>query len=227
MNNIHTDFRKYALSNGVHGSALDSYDKQVANLMTPYILEERQLNVSTLDVFSRLMLNKILYFTGEVTQDSCSIAIAQLLYLESLNNGQPINCYITSPGGSCIAGLALCDTMKYIKTPVHTTCIGMAASMGAVILSCGEKGNRGLLQNSTVMIHSVSSTLGGPGVHSNDIRIEMKEMEKTEDKLFHILAENCGKSYDEIKADCERDKWLWGQEAVDYGICDKVLVPNN
>lgn len=218
--NIQKDFRKFAISNGVKPTVLDDQIRKTSDMMTPYILEERQLNVATFDVFSRLMYDRIIYFTGVVNEDTCNTAVAQLLYLSSVDE-RDINMYINSPGGSVVDGLGLVDTMNYIPCDISTTCIGMAASMGSVLLSNGAKGKRFVLPHSRVMIHQVSS--GAQGV-LKDLEIELEQTRRCKNDIYKILAENTNKSFEEIEKDCDRNFWLIGKEAVEYGIVDDVLV---
>jgi ATP-dependent Clp protease protease subunit len=192
-------------------------------MITPYILEERQLNVATFDVFSRLMYDRIVYFMGTVNDDTCNTAVAQLLYLASVDE-RDISLYVNSAGGSVIDGLGLIDTMDYISCDVSTLCIGMAASMGAVLLSNGAKGKRFVLPHSRVMIHQVSS--GAQGV-LKDLEIELEQTRRCKNDVYKILADNTGKSLEEMEALCDRNNWFIGQEAVDLGIADKVLAKNN
>ena len=221
MKDLTKDFRKFAISNtNVNATVLDDQINKTSAMLTPYILEERQLNVTQMDVFSRLMYDRIICFTGEVNEESCNTAIAQLLYLSSTDE-RDISMYITSGGGSVVDGLGLIDTMNYINCDISTTCIGMAASMGAVLLSNGVKGKRFVLPHSRVMIHSVSSGFKG---HTADIKIEMEQTLRCQEDIYKILSENCGKPFEEIEALCDRDKWFIGKEAVDLGIADKVLI---
>jgi ATP-dependent Clp protease protease subunit len=222
MNKIGTfeDFKHFAKDKiGVSPSVIDDKIGKVNNHLTPYILEERQLNVATFDVFSRLMYDRIIYFTGVVNDETCDTAIAQLLYLSSVDE-RDINMYINSPGGSVVDGLGLVDTMNYINCDISTTCIGMAASMGSVLLSNGTKGKRFVLPHSRVMIHQVSS--GAQGV-LKDLEIELEQTRRCKQDIYKILADNTGKAFDEIEKDCDRNYWLIGEEAVKYGIVDKVL----
>ena len=215
------DFRKFALSNtNVSPSALDDIVKKQGNMLTPYILEERQLNVATFDVFSRLMYDRIVYFTGVVNDDTCNTAVAQLLYLASVDE-RDINMYINSPGGSVVDGLGLVDTMNYINCDVSTLCIGMAASMGSVLLSNGAKGKRFVLPHSRVMIHQVSSSQSGTLA---DLEIEIEQTRRCKNDVYKIMADNTGKTFEEMEALCDRNNWFIGQEAVDLGIVDKVLT---
>ena len=185
----------------------------------PFIIEERRNPAQTIDIYSRLVEDRIIYMGEEFDNDSCNRIVAQLLYLDSLNHN-PIRIYINSPGGSVIDGLAIIDTINFIKSPVYTICIGLAASMGAVLLSCGEKGHRMVLPHSRVMIHQVSGFAGGSLA---DMKIDLEQTKRCEQDIYHILANNLDKSYDEIVALCDRNNWFIGQEAIDLGIADKVL----
>ena len=221
MENIIKDFRHFAIDKvGVSPSVVDDKIKKASAHLTPYILEERQLNVATFDVFSRLMYDRIVYFTGEVNEDSCNTAIAQLLYLSSVDE-RDINMYINSPGGSVVDGLGLIDTMNYINCNVSTTCIGMAASMGAVLLSNGTQGKRFVLPHSRVMIHQVSSGMRGT---VSDMEIEFEQTKRCKQDVYEILAKNTGKSFEEMEKLCDRNNWFIGQEAVDLHIADRVLI---
>jgi ATP-dependent Clp protease protease subunit len=221
MENITKDFRHFAIDKvGVSPSVVDDKIKKASAHLTHYILEERQLNVATFDVFSRLMYDRIVYFTGEVNEDSCNTAIAQLLYLSSVDE-RDINMYINSPGGSVVDGLGLIDTMNYINCNVSTTCIGMAASMGAVLLSNGTQGKRFVLPHSRVMIHQVSSGMRGT---VSDMEIEFEQTKRCKQDVYEILAKNTGKSFEEMEKLCDRNNWFIGQEAVDLHIADRVLI---
>jgi ATP-dependent Clp protease protease subunit len=222
MDKLTKDFRHFAIDKvGMSPSVIDDKIGKVNNgHITPYILEERQLNVATFDVFSRLMYDRIIYFSGVVDDDSCNTAVAQLLYLSSVDE-RDISMYINSGGGSVVDGLGLVDTMNYINCDISTTCIGMAASMGSVLLSNGAKGKRFVLPHSRVMIHQVSS--GAQGV-LKDLEIELEQTRRCKNDIYKILAENTNKSFEEIEKDCDRNFWLIGKEAVEYGIVDDVLV---
>ena len=221
MENITKDFRHFAIDKvGMSPSVIDDKIGKVNNHLTPYILEERQLNVATFDVFSRLMYDRIIYFTGVVNSDTCDPAIAQLLYLSSVDE-RDINMYINSPGGSVVDGLGLVDTMNYINCDISTTCIGMAASMGSVLLSNGAKGKRFVLPHSRVMIHQVSSSQSGTLA---DLEIELEQTRRCKNDVYKILADNTGRSFEEMEKLCDRNNWFIGQEAVDLGIVDKVLI---
>lgn len=225
MENLTKDFRKFALSNtNARASVLDDQIKKTNNILTPYILEERQLNVATFDVFSRLMYDRIIYFTGVVDDDSCNTAVAQLLYLSSVDE-RDISMYINSPGGSVVDGLGLVDTMNYINCDISTTCIGMAASMGSVLLSNGAKGKRFVLPHSRVMIHQISSRQSGTLA---DLEIEIEQTRRCKNDVYKILADNTGHTFEDMEKLCDRDNWFIGQEAVELGIADKVLIsPKN
>ena len=185
----------------------------------PFIIEERRNPAQTIDIYSRLVEDRIIYMGEEFDNDSCNRIVAQLLYLDSLNHN-PIRIYINSPGGDVIDGLAIIDTINFIKSPVYTICVGLAASMGAVLLSCGEKGHRTVLPHSRVMIHQVSGFAGGSLA---DMKIDLEQTKRCEQDIYHILANNLDKPYDEIVALCDRNNWFIGQEAIDLGIADKVL----
>ena len=220
MDKLVKDFRQFAFDKtNVRPSALDAKIKSTENIM-PFILEERKMNVTQMDVFSRLLFDRIIYFSGVVDEDSCNTVIAQLLYLSSTDN-RDINIYINSPGGSVVDGLGVIDTIDFVPCDITTTCVGMAASMGAVLLSCGAKGKRLVLPHSRVMIHQVSSGMQGV---SKDLEIELEQTLRCKKDLYDILSKNTGKSYEQIEKDCDRNFWLIGKEAVDYGLADSVLV---
>lgn len=213
--NLEKDFNLFAKSKGISSSTLH----RVSNSALPYVLEERRLNVQALDIYSRLLYDRIIYMGEEFTPESCNLIVTQLLYLNNLSN-DPIDIYINSSGGSVIDGLSIIDTINLIKSPVNTICTGLAASMGAVLLSCGKKGNRAVLPHSRVMIHQVSSGMWGT---FSDLEIELKQTERCKQDIYKILAENLNKPYEEIEKLCDRNNWFIGQEAVDLGIVDKVL----
>ena len=192
----------------------------------PYVVEQTSRGERSYDIFSRLLNDRIIMLSEEINDTTASLVVAQLLYLESQDPEKDINLYINSPGGSVTAGMAIVDTMRYIKCDVSTICIGMAASMGAFILSCGEKGKRYALPNSEVMIHQ---PLGGIGGHTQatDMKIHTERILKMKDKLNTMLAENTGKPYEQVCADTERDHWLDAQEALDYGLIDEIITKKN
>lgn len=222
MDKLTKDFRHFAIDKvGMSPSVIDDKIGKVNNgHITPYILEERQLNVATFDVFSRLMYDRIIYFSGVVDDDSCNTAVAQLLYLSSVDE-RDISMYINSGGGSVVDGLGLVDTMNYINCDISTTCIGMAASMGSVLLSNGAKGKRFVLPHSRVMIHQVSSSQSGTLA---DLEIELEQTRRCKNDVYKILADNTGRTFEEMERLCDRNNWFIGQEAVDLGIVDRVLT---
>lgn len=222
--NISKDYRKFALSQGLGSSQIDSQERQQVTSMvgTPMILEERQMNVAPFDVFSRLMYDRIIFLSGEVSQDSMDTIVAQLLYLDSVDN-RDINIYINSPGGDCYSGLELVSTMDFVKSDVATTVLGLAASMGAVISSNGKKGKRRMLPYSRFMVHQPSTYSGR--IKFTDQRIELEEMEKTRNDLYEVLSRNSGHTMDEIIDMCEHgDRWMRAKEAVDLGFADAIIA---
>lgn len=214
------EFEKYAIKH--HGVNSLYYDKIVGS-MTPYIMEERQLNVTQMDVFSRLMMDRIIFLGTDVNSQMANVIQAQLLFLESLDSQKDIQIYINSPGGDVYAGLGIYDTMQFIKPDVATICTGMAASMGAVLLCAGAKGKRSGLPHSRVMIHQPSG--GARGV-ATDMEINLKEMLKLKDELYEIIAKHSGQTFEKIFKDSERDYWMIAQEAKQYGMIDEVLIRN-
>lgn len=189
-------------------------------IINPYVIEERPLNITQLDVFSRLMMDRILFLSGEVTSDSMDILVAQMLFLNSINH-DPISLYINSGGGECYSGLELVSVMNYIESPVYTTILGVAASMGAVIASSGEKGYRKALPYSRFMIHQPSSGVGYSTFR--DQEIHLREMERLKYDLYEVLAKNSGKTVEEIELLCDRDKWMKPQEAIENGFIDLIV----
>ena len=218
MDKLLKDFKLYARDKGLSSHLLDDVIKK--NIITPYVLDDGDLRWNNVDIYSRLLYDRILYFGHEFNAETCNVAIAQLLFLDSINEN-PINIYINSGGGSVIDGLGVIDTMNFIKSPISTTCIGMAASMGAVLLSCGEKDKRFVLPHSRVMIHQVSSVARGTLA---DMKIEIEQTERCKRDIYEILSKNTNKTIEEIEMLCDRDNWFIGQEAVDLGIADKVLI---
>jgi len=215
------EFKKYAVGHiGLNSLTTEDVIKhQVISGGTPYILEERQLNMTQIDVFSRLMKDRILFLTGAVNQEMADVIQAQLLFLDSVEK-KDITMMISSPGGSVVAGLSIIDVMKYVKSDISTVNLGMAASMGSCLLSSGAKGKRSSLVFSKVMIHHVSSGTGGT---IDDQRISIMESEKYNFILFKLLAENCGKTFDEVHDISQRDKWFNSQEALEYGLIDEII----
>jgi ATP-dependent Clp protease protease subunit len=188
--------------------------------LTPNIIEERQMNAVAMDIFSRLMMDRIIFLGVPIYDDVANIIMGQLLFLESTNPKRDIQIYVNSPGGSVYAGLAIYDTMQYISSDVATICTGMAASMGAVLMSAGEAGKRTALPHSRIMIHQ---PLGGAQGQASDIEITYKEISKLKKELYDILSKHSGQPYDKIEADSDRDYWMTAQEAKEYGMIDEVL----
>ncbi len=223
------DFRNYAVRHlGMNGLALDQYcdytsraASPVASYINPTIIEERQLNVAQMDVFSRLMMDRVIFLGTEVNDYTANVIQAQMLYLDSTDPGKDISIYINSPGGSVYAGLGIYDTMQYVSSDVSTLCTGMAASMAAVLLVSGEKGKRFALRHSRVMIHQ---PMGGAQGQASDIEITAREIKKLKDELYNIIAEHSGQPFDKVERDSDRDYWMTSQEALDYGMIDRILV---
>ena len=214
------DFRKYATKHlGINGMVLDDMMKAQAQYLNPYILEERQLNVTQMDVFSRLMMDRMIFLGTEINDYTANTITAQLLYLDSIDNGD-ITIYINSPGGSVTAGLSIYDTMQFITSDVATLCTGMAASMGAVLLVSGQEGKRSALTHSRVMIHQ---PLGGVQGQASDIEIEAKEIMKFKKELYTIISEHSHTPYEKVWADSDRNYWMTAEEAREYGMIDEVL----
>ncbi|MCR5131895.1 MAG: ATP-dependent Clp endopeptidase proteolytic subunit ClpP [Prevotella sp.] len=216
------DFRKFATQHlGVNGMVLDDVMNAQAQYMNPYILEERQLNVTQLDVFSRLMMDRVIFLGTEVNDYTANVLQAQLLYLDANDPGKDINVYINSPGGSVYAGLGIYDTMQFIQSDVATICTGMAASMAAVLLVAGKEGKRSALPHSRVMIHQ---PLGGVQGQASDIEIEAREIQKLKKELYTIIADHSHTDYDKVWADSDRNYWMTAEEAKAYGMIDEVLT---
>ncbi len=219
--NIFDDFKKFATGHvGVNSMVLDDVMKAQAGYLNPYILEERQLNVTQLDVFSRLMMDRIIFLGTEVNDYTANVLQAQMLYLDSVDSGKDISIYINSPGGSVYAGLGIYDTMQFINSDVQTICTGMAASMAAVLLVAGAKGKRSALPHSRVMIHQ---PMGGAQGQASDIEITAREIQKLKKELYTIIAEHSGQPFDKVWADSDRDYWMTAEEAAQYGMIDQVL----
>ena len=219
---IKDDFRKYATQHlGMNGLALDEVIQSQASYLNPYILEERQLNVTQLDVFSRLMMDRIIFLGTQIDDYTANTLQAQLLYLDSVDAGKDISIYINSPGGSVYAGLGIYDTMQFISSPVATICTGMAASMAAVLLVAGAEGKRSALKHSRVMIHQ---PMGGAQGQASDIEITAREIQKLKKELYTIIADHSHTPFDKVWADSDRDYWMTAEEAKEYGMIDEVLT---
>ena len=215
------DFRKYATKHlGMNGMVLDDVLKAQAHYLNPYILEERQLNVTQMDVFSRLMMERIIFLGTEIDDYTANTLQAQLLYLDSVDT-KDISIYINSPGGSVTAGLGIYDTMQFIASEVATICTGMAASMAAVLLVAGQEGKRQALPHSRVMIHQ---PLGGVQGQASDIEIEAREIQKFKKELYNIISEHSHTPYEKVWQDSDRNYWMDAEEAKAYGMIDSILV---
>ena len=220
--NIASDFRKFATSKaGMNGMVVDDVMAAQNQYLNPYILEERQLNVTQMDVFSRFMMDRIIFLGTEINDYTANTIQAQLLYLDSTDPGKDISIYINSPGGSVTAGLGIYDTMQFISSDVATICTGMAASMGAVLLVAGQEGKRSALPHSRVMIHQ---PLGGVQGQASDIEIEAKEIQKFKKELYTIISNHSHTPYEKVWKDSDRNYWMTSEEAKEYGMIDQVLA---
>lgn len=224
------DFRKYATQHmGMNGLALDQYMNSQNNTnitssyISPTIIEERQLNVAQMDVFSRLMMDRIIFLGTQIDDYTANVIQAQLLYLDSADSGKDISIYINSPGGSVYAGYGIYDTMQFISSDVSTICTGIAASMASVLLVAGQKGKRFALKHSRVMIHQ---PLGGAQGQASDIEITAREIGKVKQELYSIISEHSGQPFEKIEKDSDRDYWMTSTEAKDYGMIDEILIRN-
>ncbi|MBP7515198.1 MAG: ATP-dependent Clp endopeptidase proteolytic subunit ClpP [Flavobacteriales bacterium] len=214
------EFRKYAVKHrGINSMVLHDYQAS----MTPYIIEERQLNVAQMDVFSRMMMDRIIFLGSGINDQVANIVQAQLLFLESLDAKKDIQIYMNSPGGGVYAGLGIYDTMQYINPDVATICTGMAASMGAVLLCAGAKGKRSALKHSRVMIHQ---PMGGAEGQATDMEITVREVLKLKKELYEIIAHHSGQPFERVEKDGDRDYWMIAEEAKAYGMIDELLVRN-
>ncbi|MEN9301869.1 MAG: hypothetical protein RL264_298 [Bacteroidota bacterium] len=215
------EFRKYATKHvGISSVAVDSY---ITSSLTPYIIEERPLNMTQMDVFSRLMMDRIIFLGTGINDQVANIINAQLLFLESVDAKKDIQIYLNSPGGSVYAGLGIYDTMQYIRPDVATICTGMAASMGAVLMCAGAPGKRSALKHARVMIHQ---PLGGAQGQASDIEITAREIQKLKKELYDIIATHSNQPYEKVWADSDRDYWMTAQEAKEYGMVDDILIRN-
>jgi ATP-dependent Clp protease protease subunit len=217
--NMKNDFLKFAVSNGLNSMHVENAMNASASYISPSILEERQLNVTQMDVFSRLMMDRIIFLGTEVNDYTANVIQAQLLYLDSVDSDRDISIYLNTPRGCVYAGLGIYDTMQFVKSKVATICTGMAASMGAVLLVAGEKGMRAALPHSRVMIHQ---PLGGIQGQASDIEITAREILKLKDELYQIISDHSGQTMDKIRQDADRDYWMTAKEALEYGMIDKV-----
>jgi ATP-dependent Clp protease protease subunit len=223
--NLNKEFEKYAIKDqGISSASLHNYQTHFnPGNLTPYIIEERPMNVASMDVFSRLMMDRIIFLGEPINDYVANIVTAQLLFLESTDRTRDIQMYINSPGGSIYAGLGIYDTMQYITPDVSTITIGIAASMGAVLMCAGTKGKRTALKHSRVMLHQ---PYGGAGGQATDIQIMVNEVKKLKIELYEIISYHSGQPFDKVKEDSDRDFWMKADEAKDYGLVDEVLVMN-
>lgn len=216
------DFRDFAVKHlGMNGLAVDDYTRITSNYISPTIIEERQLNVAQMDVFSRLMMDRIIFLGTQIDDYTANVIQAQLLFLDSSDPGKDISIYINSPGGSVYAGLGIYDTMQYISSDVKTICTGIAASMAAVLLVAGEKGKRFALNHSRVMIHQ---PMGGAQGQASDIEITAREIQKLKKELYTIISNHSGMPFDKVEKDSDRDYWMTSAEAKEYGMIDDILI---
>lgn len=215
------DFQKFAtLDHGLSSMTLARYGAAVDSYINPTIIEERKLNVASMDVFSRLMMDRVIFLGVPIDDDVANIVQAQLLYLASADSKADISLYLNTPGGQVSSGLGIYDTMQYIEPDVATICTGMAASMGSVLLCAGTKGKRSALPHSRVMIHQ---PLGGARGQASDILIEAREIEKCREELCSIIAEHSGQPYEQVFKDMDRNFWMNASEACEYGMIDQIL----
>ena len=216
------EFNKYATKHlGISSLTMHRFDSIFTNSLTPYIIEERQLNVASMDVFSRLMMDRIIFLGTPIDDYIANIVQAQLLFLESADPSKDIQIYFNTPGGSVHAGLGIYDTMQIISPEIATICTGMAASMGAVLLTAGTKSKRSALKHSRVMIHQ---PMGGASGQASDIEITAREIMKLKKELYDIIAIHSGKTYSQVEKDADRDYWMTSTEAKEYGMIDEVLI---
>ncbi|MGE5108835.1 MAG: ClpP family protease [Sphingobacteriales bacterium] len=218
------EFEKYAVKHhGISSATLHQYTNSMPTALTPNIIEERPMNVAVMDVYSRLMMDRIIFLGYPITEEVGNIVVAQLLFLESTDRSRDIQMYINSPGGSVYAGLGVYDTMQYISADVSTICIGVAASMASVLLTAGNKGKRTALKHSRIMMHQPSAGAGG---QASDIMITVNEVKKLKKELYDVIAFHSGQSAEKIAVDFDRDFWMTATEAKDYGLVDEVLLIN-
>ncbi len=229
--NFNSEFEKYAVKHrGMSSNTLHSYASQMAvpmtsmvTAMTPNIIEERPMNVAVMDVYSRLMMDRIIFLGYGINDEVANIVTAQLLFLDSTDRTRDINMYINSPGGGVYAGLGMYDTMQYVTPDVATICIGMAASMACVLLGAGTKGKRAALKHARIMMHQPSGAIGG---QASDIEITVNEIRKIRTDLYNVVNHHTGKPIEQIEKDFNRDKWMTAAEGKEYGLVDEVLLTN-
>lgn len=222
--NFGKEFEKYAVKHqGINSAALHSYLNHNVTNLTPYIIEERPLNVASMDVFSRLMMDRIIFLGEGINDYVANIVTAQLLFLDSTDRTRDIQMYINSPGGSVYAGLGIYDTMQFVSPDVSTICTGMAASMGAILMCAGVKGKRSALKHARIMLHQPSGAIGG---QATDIEITAREIKKVKQELYNVIANHTGQDVAKVAVDCDRDFWMTAEESKDYGLVDEVLLTN-
>jgi ATP-dependent Clp protease protease subunit len=222
--NFGKEFEKYAVKHkGISSNVLDSYIKHNVTNLTPNIIEERSMNVAVMDVYSRLMMDRIIFLGYPINDEVANIVTAQLLFLESTDRTRDIQIYLNSPGGSVYAGLGVYDTMQFITPDIATICTGMAASMGAVLMCAGAKGKRTALKHSRIMMHQPSAGAGG---QASDIQITVNEVKKIKKELYDIISFHTGQPAEKVAVDCDRDYWMTSTEAKEYGLVDEVLLMN-
>jgi len=221
---FNSEFEKYAVKHrGISSNTLNGYASHLVTALTPNIIEERPMNVAVMDVYSRLMMDRIIFLGYPINDEVANIVTAQLLFLDSTDRTRDINMYINSPGGSVYAGLGVYDTMQYVTPDVATICIGVAASMGSVLLAAGTHGKRASLKHSRVMMHQPSGAIGG---QASDIEITVNEIKKLKSELYEIVSKHSGKTVSIIEKDFDRDYWMTAAEAKEYGLVDEVLLTN-
>ncbi|MEO6187472.1 MAG: ATP-dependent Clp protease proteolytic subunit [Ginsengibacter sp.] len=222
--NFGKEFEKYAIKDrGISSNTLSGYIKHNVTNLTPNIIEERPMNVAVMDVYSRLMMDRIIFLGYPVTDEVANIITAQLLFLESSDRGRDVQLYINSPGGSVYAGLGLYDTMQFVSPDIATICTGMAASMAAVLMCAGAAGKRSALKHSRIMMHQPS---GGAQGQASDVEITVNEVRRVKQELYEILSNHTGQTIEKVTKDSNRDFWMTAEEAKEYGLIDEVLVTN-
>ncbi|MGB8193489.1 MAG: ATP-dependent Clp protease proteolytic subunit [Chitinophagaceae bacterium] len=221
---MNSEFEKYAVKHqGISSNTLNDYSKYIVTNLTPNIIEERPMNVAVMDVYSRLMMDRIIFLGYPLNDEVANIITAQMLFLESTDRHRDIQMYINCPGGSVYSGLGVYDTMQYISPDVSTICIGMAASMAAVLMCAGTKGKRTALKHSRVMMHQPSGAIGG---QASDIEITVNEIRKIKAELYEVISYHTGRDIKQVAIDCDRDFWMTSIEAKEYGLVDEVLLLN-
>ncbi len=221
---LKSEFEKFAVKHrGISSNTLDSYSRHLVTALTPNIIEERPMNVAVMDVYSRLMMDRIIFLGYPINDEVANIVTAQLLFLDSTDRTRDINMYINSPGGSVYSGLGVYDTMQYVTPNVATICIGIAASMASILLAAGTKGRRVALKHARVMMHQPSGSIGG---QASDVEITVNEIRKLKRELYDVISHHSGKTVEQIEKDFDRDHWMTAIEAKEYGLIDEVLITN-